>query len=432
MVAFWPRRLAGFLIVLAGIFAGTFTAAASAGPAVVEVPMHGMIDQAMANLVTHSIKDAEQTHASAILIDLDSTAGVTAAAVQIRDALLGSAIPTIVYVSGHADGVAALDALSGTKLVMAPDASIGDAEPFPATTNSIAALRAEFESTAKLTHRRPLLAAAMVDSSIDVPEFKRTGSQLLLSTEDALRAQIAQASAVSVSDVLSQNHLRTASVQVAVPSALDRFANFATNPIVTALLLTIGLLGLLIEMQTLHGVGGTIGIAALAVFFAAHIIGGFSGGLVIGLALIGLLGILFELHFVPGHGAPGILGAIALFFSIVLAFGLGLFFVALQTVAVAIVLSIVLFALAIRLFPENAFMRRLTFAGVQGAEYVTSTDFSTLRGRIGSASSFLRPAGVALIDDQRVDVLTEGEFISAGTPVRVTRVQGARVFVEPL
>jgi membrane-bound serine protease (ClpP class) len=43
----------------------------------------------------------------------------------------------------------------------------------------------------------------------------------------------------------------------------------------------------------------------------------------------------------------------------------------------------------------------------------------------------LRPAGVASIDGRRIDVLTSGEFINAGTPVRVTRVEGARIFVEP-
>ena len=75
-------------------------------------------------------------------------------------------------------------------------------------------------------------------------------------------------------------------------------------------------------------------------------------------------------------------------------------------------------------------MRRLTFAGVQGPEYVASRDFSDLRGKSGSASSLLRPAGVATIDGRRVDVLTDGDFIAAGTPIRVTRVEGARVFVE--
>lgn len=206
------------------------------------------------------------------------------------------------------------------------------------------------------------------------------------------------------------------------------------SPLVSALLLTIGLLGILLEMQTLHGVGGIAAIAALALFFGVHIAAGASVFVVI-LAILGLFGILYELHIVPGHGIPGVLGAVALLASIVLAFGpygAAALVVALQTLATAIVLTVVLFYLATRAFPQNAWMAKLTFAGVQGADYVTSTDRRALVGKTGVASSYLRPAGVALVDGNRVDVLTQGEFIPAGSPIRVTRVEGARIFVEPV
>jgi membrane-bound serine protease (ClpP class) len=53
-------------------------------------------------------------------------------------------------------------------------------------------------------------------------------------------------------------------------------------------------------------------------------------------------------------------------------------------------------------------------------------------GRSGFATSYLRPAGVASVDGKRVDVLTEGDFVPAGSPVRVSRVEGARIFVHPV
>jgi membrane-bound serine protease (ClpP class) len=89
------------------------------------------------------------------------------------------------------------------------------------------------------------------------------------------------------------------------------------------------------------------------------------------------------------------------------------------------------FWLATRLVPQNAFMQRVTFAGVQGPEYVAAPDRRRLLGRIGFATSYLRPTGHAAIDGERVDVLTEGEFVPAGSPVIVTRVEGARIFVRP-
>jgi membrane-bound serine protease (ClpP class) len=204
------------------------------------------------------------------------------------------------------------------------------------------------------------------------------------------------------------------------------------TPLLSAVLLTVGLLGLLLEMQTLHGIAGLLGLGALGLFFGSHIADHHAGALVIILAIIGIAGILWELHVVPGHGAPGLLGGAVLLLSVLLAFGTPMIYVAMQTVATAIVLTVILFYLATRIFPENAWIARLTFAGAQGADYVTSTDFSALAGKSGVAASYLRPAGIATIDGQRVDVLTQGEFIHEGTPVRVTRVEGARIFVEPI
>jgi len=100
-------------------------------------------------------------------------------------------------------------------------------------------------------------------------------------------------------------------------------------------------------------------------------------------------------------------------------------------VATSIVLTIVLFMLSLRVLPENAWMGRLALASAQGPDYVASRSFVDLHGHTGIAASYLRPAGIASIDGRRVDVLTEGEFIPQGTAIRVTRVEGARIFVEP-
>ncbi|MHB8177383.1 MAG: NfeD family protein [Vulcanimicrobiaceae bacterium] len=207
---------------------------------------------------------------------------------------------------------------------------------------------------------------------------------------------------------------------------------FLTDPIVSGVLLTVGILGLLIEMQTLFGIAGVIGVLALALFFGSHVLAGFSSALVLWLAVLGLVGILWELHVVPGHGLPGILGAVALLLAVLFAFGFPFFFIALETTSTSLVLSVIGFWWVARAFPENAWFKKLTLLATQGPEYVTSTDRGYLRGRFGTAASLLRPSGHAIIDGERVDVLTEGEFLPEGTPIRVTRVEGARVFVEPM
>jgi len=212
---------------------------------------------------------------------------------------------------------------------------------------------------------------------------------------------------------------------------LAELLRFASDPSISGVLLAIGLAGLLIEMQTLHLVAGTIGLAAFALFFGSHAFVGASDSLPAALAAIGVVGVLLELHVVPGHGVAGILGLLALFTGIVLAFGFPFAFVAGQSLAIAIVLTVIIFVVAARVFPQNAFMQRLAFTGVQGKEYIAAPDRRALIGQAGFATSYLRPAGYAAINGQKIDVLTEGEFVPAGTPITVTRVEGARIFVRP-
>lgn len=51
-------------------------------------------------------------------------------------------------------------------------------------------------------------------------------------------------------------------------------------------------------------------------------------------------------------------------------------------------------------------------------------------GREGTASSDLRPAGMALIDGKRVDVVSQGDYIAQGAPIVVTAVTGNQIIVK--
>ena len=428
-------RLVPAICLLAGLF-GMGLRAVSGAPAarpnvVVVVPISGTVDAGMAHLVARAVAEARDARARAVVLVVNSPGGLVAPAMDIRDALFDAGVPTVAFVSQRAYSAAALVTLSAQRIYLAPGASIGDAQPIPNTPKLVSGLSAEFASTASRNHRNPKIAEAMVDAGVSLPQYKKPNEPLALRASQAVATKMADGEAVSLDDALAKAGLGDARQMPAAYTWGENLARFATDPQISGLLLTLGLLGLLIEMQTLHGIAGLVGVLALALFFGTHIYAGFSDAFVLILAVVGLLGILYELHVVPGHGAPGIVGAVLVLVAILLAFGTAFFFVALQTVATAIFATIVLFWLATRAFPQNAWLRKLTFASTQGAEYVTSRDFSALRGRTGHASSYLRPAGVASIDGKRVDVLTEGDFIPAGSPVRVKRVEGARIFVEP-
>ncbi|MGE0866029.1 MAG: NfeD family protein, partial [Vicinamibacterales bacterium] len=89
--------------------------------------------------------------------------------------------------------------------------------------------------------------------------------------------------------------------------------------------------------------------------------------------------------------------------------------------------------LLLRLLPRLPFGRRLILAtGLrtdQGYGSAPAADLQWL-GRQGVARSPLRPAGIADIDGTRVDVVSDGAFIDAGTAITVTRVDGNRIVVR--
>jgi membrane-bound serine protease (ClpP class) len=59
-------------------------------------------------------------------------------------------------------------------------------------------------------------------------------------------------------------------------------------------------------------------------------------------------------------------------------------------------------------------------------------DRPSLLGATGIARSYLRPGGVAEIEGARVDVVTEGEYVPAGTPIEVIADEGYRRVVRPV
>jgi len=425
-------RLVAFAVAALLGIAGFARAASTGGSEpIVVVPISGTVDEGMAHLVERAVREADAEHAAALVLDVNTPGGLVSAAFEIRDAMFAAKVPTIAYISQRAYSAGALISLSAHTIVMAPGASIGAAEPIPNDPKHVSALRAEFASTATRNHRDATLAAAMVDKSVDASAYKKSGAILSFTADEAKRAHFADAISPTLDGALAFAGVHGAVTHAAYTWG-ETLARFATSPEVSGILLSLGVLGLIVEMQTLHGIAGLLGVTSLALFFGTHVYAGFSDGIVIALALAGVVGLLFELHVFPGHGISGVLGAIALFAAVVLAFGLSFIFIAAQAISIAIVLSAIFTVLATRVYPESAFFRRITFAGVQGPDYVASRDFTALLGVTGIATSYLRPAGVAHVDGERVDVLTEGDFVPAGSAVRVTRVQGSRVFVTPV
>ncbi len=413
---------------------------AETGPRVEVVDVDGTIDAGMAHRVEQAIADAKSSGAHAIMLRVATNGGSVDDANSIKAALENAGIETISYVTDRAWSAGALISLACDKIVMAPGSSMGATLPIeigpggetPVDAKMIAAIRSEMESLAEQHHRDPQIAAGMVDPTVVIPGLKKKGDILSLSPAIALQHHFIDGVASTDVGALALVGLHDAAMQAYAPTLGEQIAQFVSDPIVSGLLLSIGFLGLWVELQTRYFVAGLVAVLAFGMFFGAHIIAGASTVVIVGLFALGVLGVLFELHVLPGHGIGGIVGSLLIMASIVLAFGAGAIILGIETMAIALILSIVVFILLLRWLPESALMRKLAFAGAQSTAegYVAAPTLSHLSGRTGVAISQLRPAGVATIDGERYEVQTEGDFIPAQTQILVDRVAGAKIFVK--
>ncbi len=157
--------------------------------------------------------------------------------------------------------------------------------------------------------------------------------------------------------------------------------------------------------------GVTVNVASI-IFFAAGII------------------FLFIEMFIPGFGIFGGLGLLSLILCIV--FTANSFVSALVMILIFIVI-LILFALVFarslkKGFIYKAFVHKNNEERNEG--YVSNDDRSMLLGKVGKSVTILRPSGIAEFDGERVDVVTDGDFIPRGSAVEVVSVAGRRVAVR--
>ena len=145
--------------------------------------------------------------------------------------------------------------------------------------------------------------------------------------------------------------------------------------------------------------------------------------------VIGIMLMAIELV-IPG-GIAGLIGYSVFMWGVFI--GLGGTDLALYAVLGITILLVVLLLTFFNHFSRTWIGKLFTlgqrFTTQQG--YISNDVQTDLEGKTGVAQSTLRPAGVARIDDQFVDVVTEGDFIEAGTPIVVVRVVGGRNIVRP-
>jgi membrane-bound serine protease (ClpP class) len=421
------------------------TAAQEGGP-VYRVPVTGVVELGLAPFIERSIAEAVSSGASALILDMDTPGGRVDAAERISDALTDAPIPVYTLVNRRAYSAGALIALSTDRIYMRPGSVIGAATPVDgggqkAPEKIVSAMRSQMRALAEAADLDPEVAAAMVDEDIEIEGVVDAGKLLTLTTEEAV--DLGYAEEVEDFGTLVQELGHAGSMVTTVSENwAERVVRFFSNPVVSPFLLTLGFLGLITEIKTpAFGMAGIAGVLSLALFFGSHMIVGLAGleDIIIfgvGLALVGV-----EIFLIPGFGLFGLLGGIGILAGLYMSM-LGDLSISADFTRAGLVLSttIVLIAVSawalLRTLPGSS---RLAKSGVfllartdRDTGYESAETRSDLVGKAGTAITDLRPSGTALFDDERVDVVSESEWITEGTKVKVVSAEGYRLVVRPV
>ena len=400
------------------------------------VPVVETVEKGLLAFLERAVGEAEEANAEAIIFDIHTPGGAVDAAGGIGKLLTSTDIKTIALVNKEALSAGAYISLNTDEIYMVPGSTMGAAAIIDQQGNT-AGKKAEsywfaaMKSAAVETGRDPIYAQAMADESIDLPELgAEKGKLLTLTAEQALEVGYSEGTVKNLAALLDKLGLEDAEIRNVNETFAEKLARFLTHPVVIPILLTIGSLGLVLELYSPgFGLPGLMGLSSLLLFFYGHLVAGLAGFETVILFALGIGLILLE-FFVPG-GIAGAIGFITIIAS---------FFIASDNVVhmgisllIAMSASVLLSILMIRVFGKRMkLFKRIILTDSTSTEngYVSNKNRLELIGVEGITVTALRPSGTVLIEDERIDVVSEGGFIAKDRRVRVIKTEGSRIVVR--
>ncbi|MDW7678598.1 MAG: NfeD family protein [Bacillota bacterium] len=397
------------------------------------IPLEGEVGVAMEQFLAAALITVQNDpQLKGIIFDIDTYGGRIDSAENISDMIIALEVPTAAYVNPRAISAGVLITISADVITMAPGSNIGSAETIPDTEKALSAWTGVLRSVAEEKGRDPELVAAMADQSIEIENLVDSGKLLNLTASEALEIGLSDNTSRGLQEVLNVLELSDATLIEVEVSRAVRLAQILTSVYVAPVLLSIGFIGLLMEILTAgFGVGGTVSLIAFALYFGGSILAGNAGTAVLLVFLGGILLLLIE-AFVPGFGFPGVGGILLIVISIVLASSS--MTNAIVSLVIALVTSIIAFFLILKYAPKSKYFDRLTLVTEMRSDlgYVSTEHKTELLGKEGIVTSYLHPAGTVDIEGEKVDAVSEGMYVETGTRVKVIRREGRRIVVRKI
>ena len=453
------------------------------------IPLSGMIDGGIYNSLTRRVEIAKENGSNLIIFEIDTFGGQLEPAFEISEHISNiKDTKTIAFIPKKAISAGSLIAISCNEIYMAPQAELGDCEPIvPSSEGGYktvgekiqTVLRTKFRKFAEKNGYPVLLAEAMVTKEIEVyrvvteerpdgyyitgRELKETseddkmkfksrkliieeGKLLTMYAKEAHEYQFAKEIVEGRNSLLKLLNLESVTPDILETNWSEEMVRFLGR--IAPVLLGIGLAALWMEFKSPgFGLPGIVGILCLAtVFLSKHLVGLAETPEII-IFFIGILLIAVEILFIPGFGIAGIPGIILLLIGAILSFqdftiprtpyDVDLLIMNIFTIMCSLIGSGIAIFLMFKFMPGMPLFNRLVLTAsetTKGGFVIPSQPEggSDLTGAKGMALTPLHPTGKIEVNNNTLDVVTDGEFIEKGQTVEIIEIRGNRIVVKAL
>lgn len=433
------------------------------------LPIRDDIMPPLVYVIRRGVKEAMAAESDILLLDINTNGGRVDVTEEIIDILGRFKGKTVAYVNTRAFSAGAFISVAAQEIYMAPQSVIGAAAPvmmspggtgveklpeaFEAKMTS--AVRAMVRTQAEKNGHNIDVIEAMIDRTVKLEiegeVLNREGSLLTLTDRqasklygDPARPLLSKGTEESIESLLGTLGHGTSEVVRVEPTGTERLGTWINA--ISPLLLIIGVMGLYIEFKTPgFGIFGIVGIVAFAIYFLGGYVAGLSAAGWMLVFVAGLILILVELLVFPGTLIAGITGGALVLVALVMAMvdvfpggpavpSLPDLRLPLRNMGLAMVGSMLLMAALATYFPRTSMYRGLVSETASGVESIAALEVeqADLMGRAGVSVSVLSPGGKARFGEELRDVITRGERIEVGRPVRIIGHSSTTSVVEEM